>query len=647
MKTSMKKTMRLLLLVVAVAVIGLGSATSAYADDASRDPGQVSGQEMDNLKKASPQDREKVRKVGVDEATKQYCGKVQDSVVALPGQNKEQICNDEVGGQIDKVLDTPEKALQHDVSLDEICGSVTGANLANSGLKISCVKKEIKKAVGGLGVAIRQEVLKNPVVKAVAHGEIKAMEVKKFVENADDPFATLVNYAHDNAVKLTKTVLESITTSTDFNGTEGWFVDSWAAGAGVGVLLMGLMLLLSFRDAAAGRIDHEELVSGLSTWGPAVILFSVAGPKVMGTLASKTSEMSTSIVESQAGNITDRLTDFLKATADLTEKAAGLGVLAMILVFLLMLVAALMLLVVFILQKIALVMMAYGIAIMLGCLANPRWRGGVKKAATTWVMVLVSKPLLLIMLSLVFMTDFSSFGVGAGEGMRTVTQIIAVTICMAGVALAPMMLMRYVPMAPSGGAGPWAEGVPDMGSSSSAGTKTHNDEIVDRSGQRSRSSSSSGPDESSVSGKGSKPSGQSSSGSPSQAVSASNGSGQDQQVTGTPSSGSSRRGTAPAAAGSAKPGASGRGGTTASAATEASSSGGKTAAGAGKQIAGGGVKTASVAGGPVAAGTIMAAAKAKRGADAARSGLVGLNERAAGHSDDPGTGPVDGTGENR
>ncbi|WP_202106776.1 hypothetical protein, partial [Escherichia coli] len=151
---------------------------------------------------------------------------------------------------------------------------------------------------------------------------------------------------------------------------------------------------------------------------------------------------------------------------------------------------------VFLVQHFALILMAYGIAIMLGCLINPKWRPGVLKAASTWVMVLFSKPLLLIMMALIFTVPFGSVGGGSGA-LATFAQLVLVTLAMGAVAFSPLLLLKYVPMVSSPGGSPWVLGAPDTDkpgrgdSSDGENSETsHMSETADKANQRSRSDSS-------------------------------------------------------------------------------------------------------------------------------------------------------------
>ena len=512
-------------------------------------------------------------------------------------------------------------------------------------------------------------VLSDPTVMKVLSVNVKALEVAKFFANPGDAFEQLANHAHDEAVKWTTRVMGEVTASTDFSASEDWFVNSWAAGAGVGLLLLGVMFLLMIKDLGSGELDEDEFRNSLLRWGPGAMVVAVFGPAVMSKLSGVMSTMNQGIITARGDDLTEKILGFLQGIATMSAASSDLGALLGILVFLLMLIAALMLYLVFLVQHFALILMAYGIAIMLGCLINPKWRPGVLKAASTWVMVLFSKPLLLIMMALIFTVPFGSVGGGSGA-LATFAQLVLVTLAMGAVAFSPLLLLKYVPMVSSPGGSPWVSGAPDTDkpgrgdSSDGENSETsHMSETADKANQRSRSDSSNtedsdsgGPSSSSGSPSGGRSPGtggdEGSSGAPAGSEGSTNAKNSSTKGGTEPTSsnakgdselanagkkqssgdsGSKSAGSGPKQGGNG--GGAGSGGPGASSAPSSSGASAGAGSGAGAASGGAAAKGAGKAAGGAASGVLVAAAAAKKVGDTGRDVLVGLNEDAANFQD--------------
>lgn len=662
---SLRPLWKLVLALVCALALVIGPISSAFADDG----GTVTKEQLAQLKKASPEDREKVRKIAMDKYTDKICASVITEVIALPGQKALDICRDDVGKQVNAVLDTPEKAVQDTPTFTAICGGLTGPNMRNPGLKKACAIKTVEDLVVKAAKPVLAAVLSDPTVMKVLSVNLKALEVAKFFANPGDAFEQLANHAHDEAVKWTTRVMGEVTASTDFSASEDWFVNSWAAGAGVGLLLLGVMFLLMIKDLGSGELDEDEFRNSLLRWGPGAMVVAVFGPAVMSKLSGVMSTMNQGIIAARGDDLTEKILGFLQGIATMSAASSDLGALLGILVFLLMLIAALMLYLVFLVQHFALILMAYGIAIMLGCLINPKWRPGVLKAASTWVMVLFSKPLLLIMMALIFTVPFGSVGGGSGA-LATFAQLVLVTLAMGAVAFSPLLLLKYVPMVSSPGGSPWVSGAPDTDkpgrgdSSDGENSETsHMSETADKANQRSRSDSSNtedsdsgGPSSSSGSPSGGRSPGtggdEGSSGAPAGSEGSTNAKNSSTKGGTEPTSsnakgdselanagkkqssgdsGSKSAGSGPKQGGNG--GGAGSGGPGASSAPSSSGASAGAGSGAGAASGGAAAKGAGKAAGGAASGVLVAAAAAKKVGDTGRDVLVGLNEDAANFQD--------------
>lgn len=468
MKTLNIRSLLSALTLALVLLLGTGSTfTTALAEETQ---GKISQEQLDKLAKASPEDREKVRTTAVDKYTQEFCSKIADDAVNLPGQDKNQICKDEIGANINRIIDTPEKGVKGEIDLQQICGAA-GSEVSNWGLKKRCISDSVQKVLPAALKATAAGLMVNPTIAGIINAGKAAEKVTEYIKDAKDPFEMLVNHAHEEAVTWTVKVMDTATGSTDFDPTQTWFTTSWAGAAGVGILLMGIMFLLMLKDLGNGDIDEDEFRNSLLRWGPAAVLMATFGPALMGKLTSVMSALNSGVITARGDDLTSRIIDFVNTLAVL-DSGSGLGPLLMIIIFIVMIIAALMLYVVFLVQHFALIMLAYGIAIMLGALMNPKWRPGLLKAASTWITVLFSKTVLLIMMALIFTIDFAS--IAPDDGLQILSQTVIVILAMGAVAFSPMILLKYVPMVSSPGAVTMPSG-PAVASYTGGGAGSHSE----------------------------------------------------------------------------------------------------------------------------------------------------------------------------
>lgn len=487
-KQHVRKFLHILVLALAL-TLGTGTSLNAvYAAEESQN--KATQEQLDQLAKASPEDREKVRNIAVEKYTEAFCVQILDQAIAFPGQDKKQICTDEIGQNVDTLIDTPEKGINGEIDLQQVCGP-GGANVSNFGLKNACIVKGLADKLYSQLPKVITGLISNPTVAGIVRTGVAVAEVAEFIKDPKDPFEMLANHVHKEAVNWTVKVMDIATKSTDFDPTQTWFRTSWAGGAGVGLLLMGFMFLLTLKDLGAGKIDEDEMRSSMLQWGPIAVIVATFGPSLMGQLTSVMSAMNSGIITARGDDLTGRILDFLQDLATMESASTGFGPILMILVFIVMIIASLMLFIIFLLQQFALIMLAYGIAIMLGSLINPRWRSGLLKAGTTWITVLFSKPILLIMMSLIFTIDFAS--IAPDDGLKLLSQTILVILAIGAVAFSPMILLKYVPMVSSPGAlsapsGPALDSYTGGRSGGGSSDSSHMNNMVTRANEKSSSS---------------------------------------------------------------------------------------------------------------------------------------------------------------
>ncbi|OZD13018.1 hypothetical protein CH253_18295 [Rhodococcus sp. 06-156-3C] len=293
-------------------------------------------------------------------------------------------------------------------------------------------------------------------------------DVAQFVADPTTAIDDWANSTKSGALALTDAVLRGLTTTGDFDPTQPWFLTWYAASTGLGMMVLSLAVLL-----AIARSRHKgspaELVTNLFGYLPAglvMMLFSLGAAQILIELAQTITEGITSLSGSTVTEMIENIYNSMSAMN--SENVVG-GTIVGFLFFGLLLLGALSVYLGLLMHQIGLPLAACVAGIGYGMWVHPTWRVKALRPVLTFVGLVLSKPMLFLLISIVLATANNGLlNGGGGDGeLRSLGSLALVGTSMVVVGLAPWALLKWAPILPTksdsegfgGGGGSVAGGV--------------------------------------------------------------------------------------------------------------------------------------------------------------------------------------------
>jgi hypothetical protein len=361
---------------------------------------------------------------------------------AMGGSNCENVAAKAFG----TILTTPEKSLDYDGSNTvPFCAALSGAGAPASATAWCAQGAAFNEFAPIAGVAMRAALSAMPGGQVV----LGTVDTVAFIANAKDGFEKFANTVKAEGVKSTNEVLNNLLKVSVFEVDDA-FRATWAAFAGIGILVMGLMYFKLWKDVSNEEIDMDSARTSLLWYGPLSMILVLFGP----ALGHVINGWMTGLTEGITFWTSSRVTDFGVAISRFAsyESSGAFGPLAAVLLFGLLFIAAWAMLGLLALQPMALSLIGVGIALMIGFMIHPKYRDRVGKVGSLWLGISLSKPLLLLLMGAVFsyVASRPAFaGEGVDDGMVNATSVFLAAAAMLVLAFALPMLYKYVPILPS------------------------------------------------------------------------------------------------------------------------------------------------------------------------------------------------------
>jgi hypothetical protein len=258
----------------------------------------------------------------------------------------------------------------------------------------------------------------------------------------------------DALKSLLRKVLTELVHVTSPNVASAGFRSTYAAGAGIGMFVLVLMVARVFYRASAGELAGEELAESLWRWVPTAVLLVLFGPALGYLFVGLTDAASVSILEYFSVDIAS-LSAKLEAMVVLSN--VGLvpgGPLVAIAIMLLAFLGVLGLLGGLLVQLLAQYLMGSVMAIAFVMLIDPATRPKAAKLPMTWVGLGLAKALLFFLIGALARIADSAFSASAiaDDGMRALVTALVAALGLVIVGVAPWSLLKFAPVL-SGGAG--------------------------------------------------------------------------------------------------------------------------------------------------------------------------------------------------
>lgn len=332
--------------------------------------------------------------------------------------------------------------------------------------------EEVGQFLGAVGEAIWTA--GRIIVEAFAVIVGFAVDVVKFVASPGDAIDDVANSLHQSAVDFTTKVLQGLAGIGNFDPSSPWFLSTYAASTGLGIVVMAFMAILMLVRTASGGGGRNDLQEALFKHLPLGMFLAVFAPAIGAVLGEAVNGLTNGIAAWDARFLTDAIAKLGllgSVTAPLIPGGAFVG----LLLFLFMIIGAFMVFVGLAMQSVALPMSAFAAGLAWGMWVHPKWRRKALKVPLTYLGVLLSKPLLFFMLGGIFALIDGNLTAPAMTtgGVSLLAQIVLVVVALIVAGFAPFSLLRYAPLLPTAADSHNSKSSPGFGTAAVVGAGIH------------------------------------------------------------------------------------------------------------------------------------------------------------------------------
>lgn len=274
------------------------------------------------------------------------------------------------------------------------------------------------------------------------------------VNFAADPLGAIFTATRAGAQGLAKDLLPALAHATEPDLTADWFIKAYAISFALSIVVWGFLLLFQFVAVARGTLAGQEFAEVLTTKTALFFGGALFGP-LIGVMTVKTlGSLSDSLISWGIISSSDRMLGTMDSMLKTDAAAVPGGVIVGILLMVCMIIG---LFVVVIMLAVMLVTLYFsGVMAPLGMVWFTSSKHGSfgRKIPLLWFGILACHPLLFFMLGIAYnMIAASASWMKWSDGLGTLMNIIASFIALMIAGLAPMILMKFAPVIPSGAGG--------------------------------------------------------------------------------------------------------------------------------------------------------------------------------------------------
>jgi hypothetical protein len=276
-----------------------------------------------------------------------------------------------------------------------------------------------------------------------------AKKAKAFIDDPQSAFEDIVNMMKESAVDFLNKVMGELVNIGNADFSAEWWRNAYAAAAGIGLFVAAVMMTLVLKDAARDRISAHQLgesfqylMGGIISmvWAPvlAYVFQNMIAAFNRGIIAWGGEDIYETVLEGAIFSVT-------------ANRMPGGVVMGLVFWFLLFIGAALVF-VMFIAQGMAVYMTSVGMAIAFGMLAHPRWRAKALRVPMVVLGIMLSKPTLLFVITVLFLMiqSFRPLDLVGQEALQTLGEGCMIVIALLSVGLAPWVAFKFIPLLPDG-----------------------------------------------------------------------------------------------------------------------------------------------------------------------------------------------------
>jgi hypothetical protein len=274
------------------------------------------------------------------------------------------------------------------------------------------------------------------------------------VNFAADPLGAIFTATRAGAQGLAKDLLPALSKATEPDLSVDWFIKAYAISFALSIVVWGFLLVFQFVAVARGALAGQEFAEVLTTKTALFFGGALFGP-LIGVMAVKTlGSLSDSLISWGIVSSSERMLATMDTMLKTDAAAFPGGVIVGIALMVCMIIG---LFVVVIMLAVMLVTLYFsGVMAPLGMVWFTSAKHGSfgRKIPLLWFGILACHPLLFFMLGVAYnMIAASASWMKWSDGLGTLMNIIASFIALMIAGLAPMMLMKFAPVIPSGAGG--------------------------------------------------------------------------------------------------------------------------------------------------------------------------------------------------
>lgn len=273
--------------------------------------------------------------------------------------------------------------------------------------------------------------------------------VVEAVSNPSGQVAKFVNQLKKDGVGAISEAIKLMNSAFRFEADADWFRSTYAAAAGVGLLLLAGNFVVGIARAGRGNLPASEAFGRLGAsllLGMTGLFFTPALAYTVSTVVDAAGDGVASLVGASQDSLTGSL---LNPTTAMTTDSTPLGWMGAILVFVLCFVAGVMLMLSLAAQLVTAYFSAVALGVMWGFATSEKGRERLKRVGAFFLSALIAKPVILFFLwvAMKMSAAYSATVDGWSENpMGTLMRVTLSLIAVLMVAVSPAWVAKFIPV---------------------------------------------------------------------------------------------------------------------------------------------------------------------------------------------------------
>lgn len=273
--------------------------------------------------------------------------------------------------------------------------------------------------------------------------------VVEAVSNPSSQIAKFVNQLKKDGVGAISEAIKLMNSAFSFEADADWFRSTYAAAAGVGLLLLAGNFVVGLTRAGRGNLPASEAFGRLGAsllLGMTGLFFTPALAYTVSTVVDAAGDGVASLVGASQDSLTGSL---LNPTTAMTTDSTPLGWMGTILVFVLCFIAGVMLMLSLSAQLVTAYFSAVALGVMWGFATSEKGRERLKRVGAFFLSALIAKPVILFFLwvAMKMSAAYSATVDGWSENpMGTLMRVTLSLIAVLMVAVSPAWVAKFIPV---------------------------------------------------------------------------------------------------------------------------------------------------------------------------------------------------------